>query len=308
MVDPPAPSPIAETDAEDAERAAEMAEEFLTQDGSEVGTADNAKFWAALDASMTRASTFLHVWVDPQGGGSVPLQIKAHPQAQDANNPLVGPDGMPTPDYVLRYVTPDMQFTDDPSQADRQWNPKHCVEVLYREHVRVYPETTDLGSAESVILIYYCTLGEAKRRWPDVAAMPPEQQATLFSWTPLRYINLLPPALRARWKLQATTAKELATDADDERILFYYLHYRKPSPTYPKGGVLVMSGANGGVQLYKDTLTAEVPHPHGGTDERRSGSPRHRSPPRHGRGRPRSDGASSWANGSAGRTKPLRPW
>jgi hypothetical protein len=268
MVDPPQPAPAPEDDSETAERAAEMAEEFLTQDGGEAGTNDASLFWSALDAATTRSSAFLHLWVDKTGGGYVPLQIKAHPQAVDAQHPLVGPDGMPTTDYILRYVTAGGQFTDDPSQAAPQWLPKIRVDVRYREHVRTFPETADVHGAEQVVLLDYCTLGEAKRRWQSIRELPPDQQAELLDWTPPRYLTLLPPALRARWKLQTGDQKDMPGGANDERLLFFYTLHRRATPDYPRGASLYVTGAFGGFIIDKETLAASIQLGTGGTDVR----------------------------------------
>lgn len=262
MQDPPAPDPKAETDAEASERAAEIAQEFLDQDGGENGTRDHRLFWYALDAATSKSSAFLHYWVDPTGNGSVPLQIKAHPEAVDVQNPLVGPDGMPTTDYVLRYVTADQQFTTDPSQAAPQWLPKIRVDKLGREHVRTYPETADVSDADMVIILHHCTIGEAKRRWPDtVGQMDDATIGQIADWTPLRPLVLLPPALRARWKLETGDQSDPKGSSNDERTLFYYICYRKATPDYPRGCQVVVSGADGGTILHRDTLVAIVPTP-----------------------------------------------
>ena len=266
MVDPPAPSPRAETDSEEAERAAEMAEEFLTQDGGEAGTRDHRLFWAALDSATSKSASFLHYWVDQTGNGCVPLQIKAHPMAQDPANPLVGPDGAPTTDLVLRYVTAPEggQFTEDPSQAAPQWLPKIRVDRLGREHVRTFPETADVADAEMVVLLHHCTLGEAKRRWPDtVGTMPDPDLGKLCDWTPPRFLPLLPPALRARWKLQTGDGADPKGSSNDERTMFYYAVYRRATPDYPKGCAVFVSGADEGTELSRDTLSAEIPAPDG---------------------------------------------
>lgn len=286
MVDPPKPRPHAIDFGETAERAAEMAETFLTIDGSELGTNDNAVFWNALDAAMVRASSYIHVWVDKTGGGYVPLQIKAHPQAQSPQQPEVAIDPatglqLPAVDPVLRYVAtgPDgqpTQFVTDPAQAGKQWLPRMRCDVLGREHVRIYPETAPIHDAEMIVGLWYCTLGEAKRRWPDtVATLPPEQLGELCDWTPNRYLVLLPPALRARWKLSTGDAKDTPGGSNDERMMFFYFVYRRATPAqigqyqgYPEGASLVVSGAFGGFVIDRDTLTAEVTLPEGGTDLR----------------------------------------
>lgn len=257
LVDFPAPDPTPLNDSEEAEHAAEMAGRFLSQDASEDGTNDPAVFYQATDKALTCASSYVHVWVDPTGNGYVPLQIKAHPQAVSPENPLVGPDGMPTTDYVLRYVTADGQFTDNPTEAAPQWMPKLRTEVWGREHIRVFPETATVHNAEKVVGLYYCTVGEAKRRWSSVASMSPADLSALCDWTPPRYLVLLPPFERARWKL-TTSDDQQKSGSTDERLMFYYLVYQRSTPEYPKGAELVVTGAQGGIVLHRDTLSAEV--------------------------------------------------
>lgn len=270
-VDPPQPRPTAITDDESAERAVEMAETFLTQDGEESGTNDSELDWWLDEVSLTRASSFVHLWCDPEGGGSIPAQIKAHPQATDPQNPLVAVDpttGIPIPtvDYVLRYVTQDggpdgapAQFTDDPSQAARQWLPKICADRWQRQHVRTYPEDKDVSQCTELIGIGYLTLGEAKRRWPTVQQMADEHVSELTDWTPPRYLELLPEPLRARWKVQTGGTGETEQETDDQRYMFYYVHYIKQSSSYPKGAAIYCSGAFGGVTLDKNVLGFDVP-------------------------------------------------
>ena len=286
MVDPPAPDPHAIDLGETAQRAAEMARQFLELDAGDVGTNDNHVFWNALDGSMVRASSFIHVWCDTTGGGYVPLQIKAHPLAQDPNQPDVAVSqltGAPLPaaDPILRYVATDeqgqmVQFVRDASQAGQQWLPRLRCDVLNREHVRTFPETVPVHDAEMVIILYYSTLGEAKRRWPDaIATLDERQLGALCDWVPNRYLAILPPALRARWKLATGGKGDVPGGSDDERLMFYYHVYRRATPAtigqyrgYPKGAEIVVSGAFGGFTIYKDTLSALVRLPTGGKEER----------------------------------------
>ena len=279
MVDPPSPDPRAMNLGETAERAAEMARQFLDIDGGDIGTSDNRIFWNALDRAMVCASSFIHLWVDTTGGGYVPLQIKAHPFAQDPNEPDVAQDPMtgaplPAVDPVLRYVATDeqgtlLQFVEDPSQAGKEWLPRIRADVLNREHVRVFPETHPVHDAEMVLVLYYSTLGEAKRRWPDaIAALDPTQLSELCDWVPPRYLALLPPAQRARWKLSTGSDNDTPGGANDERMMFYYLVYRRPTPAtigqyrgYPEGAHLVVSGAFGGFVIHRETLSTMVTLP-----------------------------------------------
>lgn len=280
MVDPPKPQPQPLNTDEVAQRAAEMSERFLSLDGSEIGTNDVALFWNALDASMARASAFLHYWVDTSGGGYVPMQIKAHPDAQDPRDPMNAIDpttglALPAVDPTLRYVATDeqgqpTQFVSDPAQAGQQWQPKICVDEWGREHIRIYPETATVANAEMLIGLYYSTLSAAKRRWKSIAALPPDQIDELCDWTPNRYLCLLPPALRARWKLATGDPQDTPGGSDDERMMFYYIVYRRATPAqigmykgYKKGAQLVVSGAFGGFVIDRDTLVADVLMPNG---------------------------------------------
>lgn len=267
LVDPPKLDPEAEDDDETAERGAELAREYLTQDASEAGTDDLTLFSAQIEGATTRASTFNYYWVDPTGGGSLPKQIKAHPQATDPAQPLdaVGPDGLPIPttDYVLRYVTAEGQFTPNPSEAERVWVPRVRVKMLGREHVRLYPETADLHHAQQAIVLDYCTVAEAKRRWPEtVGAMDDASLVPLIGWTPQYPTRLLPAMLRQKWREGFTeTPKDGKLSSIDQRIMFYFAYYGLSEPTYPEGAVVCVNGANGGLVLGRDTLTATVETP-----------------------------------------------
>lgn len=271
MVDPPQPSPQATTDQEEDERGAEMAREFLTQDGGEEGTDDAAAFWYSIDAATCRASAFHHYWVEPHGGGSQPMQIKAHPQAQDPAHPLSATDQtgqpIPTTDYILRYVTdPDpetgkQQFTPDASKAERQWLPKIRIDRWGREHVRLFPEDQDVQGASEMLGLYYSTVSDGKKRWKNVAQLDPSEIQGLCDWTPPRYLILLPPALRARWKLQVGGEKDTKGGSSEQRMFFYYAYAKKADPDYPRGAVIYASGAFGGFTIDRDTLAAEVPLP-----------------------------------------------
>jgi len=246
-------------DSEEAENAAEMADRFLKQDAGEDGTNDSVLFDDRVKLALMTATSYLEAWVDPVGGGYVPLQIWAHPQAESPENAKVGPDGMPTTDYVLRYVG-NGQFVDNPSQADPQWQPKIRAAKWGREHVRVFPENQPIELAEKAIIIGYCTLGEAKRRWSTVNKMAPEDLSALCDWTPPTtpsYLFLLPPFQRARWKLSDGKQKNKG-GSSDERIMFYYHVLQTPTPDYPKGADVVVTGALDSMVLDRQLLSTEV--------------------------------------------------
>ncbi len=265
LSDFPKADPQPKDNSETARRGAEIAQRFLAQESDDVGVNLSSVMWQQWDRAMCTASTFNHHWVDPVGGGSIPLQIEAHPEAPSPENPLVGPDGMPSVNPILRYVTADQgqgrQFTDDPSQADRQWIPQARIDRLGREHVRLFPEHQDIDGSTTVMMAYFCTLGEGKRRWPSIAALDPGKLSALCDWTPPRYLVLLPPALRARWKLQTGGPGDAKGGSDDQRYFFYYCLYKKNDPDYPEGAQVYVSGMDGGFIIGRDTLTATVQVP-----------------------------------------------
>lgn len=254
------------TDDEDAQAACDMADRFLAENASEQGTNDAQLFHDRVERSLTCATTYIETWIDPAGGGSVPLQIKAHPLAKDVNNPLFGPNGEPTTDYVQRYVTPPgpngepPQFTNDASQADMQWQPRVRSSKWQREHVRTFPETAAVDKASQVVILGYCTLGEARLRWKSIANMKPDEISKLCDWTPVRYLALLPPFQRGRWKISDGKETNKA-GSSDERIMFYYHAFAKGSPIYRKGADVVMTGAMGGFVIERKLLCVDVSVP-----------------------------------------------
>lgn len=257
-------------DSEEAEAACDMANRFLAQDASEQGTNDAVLFNDRVSRSLTCSTSYIECWTDPTGGGYVPLQIPAHPQAESPQNPLIGPDGMPTTHPILRYVTsvgPDgqpteeSQFTENATEAAPQWQPKLMAAKWQREHLRVYPETATVDQCEKLIILGYCTLSQAKKRWQKVAEMSPDELSKLTDWTPTRYLALLPLFQRGRWKLTDGRDKE-KQGSSDERIMFYYHPYVKACPDYPKGADVVVSGAmDGGIVLDRKFLAKEVEVP-----------------------------------------------
>jgi hypothetical protein len=280
MADPPKPLPKPINDSEEAERAAEMAQRWLEIDGGEAGTNDNGLFFRSLDSATYRSTAYQEYWVDKDGGGYVPLQIKAHPLATNPANPLVAQDPatgamMPTTDYILRYVTPEApnpedpeapgvrQFTQNPADAEQVWQPKIQIDVIYREHVRVFPEDKDVHSADAYIRLGYCTLGQAKRRWKAVRDLSEADQVALLDWQPTRFLVLLPAALRSRWKLGLGADKEANQKggSNDERMMFWYRWCRKSCADYPRGASIYVSGALGGFIMERETLSAEVTVP-----------------------------------------------
>ncbi len=273
LADPAQPDPAPLNDSEDAQGAATMAERFLTEDSGESGTNDLQLMYNAVDGALACATKYLEGWTDPVGGGYVPLQIMAHPEAVSPDNPLIGPEGMPTPNNVMRYVTAPQggQFSTDPAQAAPQWQPKIRGTVWGREHWRIYPESQTVETAHMAIGLLYCTVGEAKRRWPVVAGMGPDEINALLDWTPIRYLVLLPPFQRARWRTSSASDKD-KSGTSDERLLFYYRVMVKADPDHKRGADVIVSGAQAGIVLDRKPLGMDVDVP--GEDGQTTKEPR----------------------------------
>lgn len=275
IVDLPAPDPKPATDDQKDRGAADLAKRFLKVDGDESGTNDPELFRDVLDSAMTDASEFAHVWVDMQGGGWRPLKIKAHPQAQDANNPLVAMQPVvdpmtgqpaidpmtgqpqmqeiPATDYVFRYVSEGGQFVESAAEAARQWMPKIMRDVLGPQHVRTVPEAADVANAEAVILLMVGPVGELKRRVPEIGE---DVVRRLAEWKPRRHKTLVPQALRGRLKEQAKQKDQL--QVDDSTLVFWYTKYCSQSQAYPDGAEVLVTGADGGIVLKRATLRKDL--------------------------------------------------
>jgi hypothetical protein len=247
-----------------------------------------------LTLNRTRKSAFVFVWIDPTAGGWRPMQVKAHPQATDASNPLmspvVGPDGQPaldenqqpilerTTDPVLRYVAEAeaepagddddtgqgaLQFVEHAAEAAREWLPKHRVKLIHPNQVRTLPTTATAFEAHSIILIMWEPLGEAKKRFKCLATMTTDELKLLTDWKPKRWKSIVPELQRPKDRLGGVT---------DDTLLFWYHKFCRIAPDYVDGAEIAVNGAQlGGAStqkgfvLKRDTLREDVETDDGGT-------------------------------------------
>lgn len=264
LVDPPLPDPKADGDTSDQGRGAmDLVKSFLRTDGSPAGTDDLGLFRDALNINITRRSAFVFTWVDPTAGGWRPKQIKADPAAVDPANPMVGPEGVPTGDPILRYVaevegqdelgnpTTTQQFTESPAAAARLWLPKHRRALLHPNQVRIFPPTSDAFNAEKVVLLMAEPLSEAKRRFAWLADATPAELKALIGWRPKKWQRIIPSDLRAVVEAQAGEVSE-------DSYVFWYHAFCAIGPNYVDGGELAISGAADGTVLKRDTLRDDV--------------------------------------------------
>jgi hypothetical protein len=283
LVDPPLPNPKADGDSQENRSATDLAKRFLRADGDVRGTNDMELFRSALTMNRTDASSFAFVWVDDTAGGWRPMQKLAHPQATDPKRPMYGPmldkDGQPivrddgttiderTTDPILRYVGDEHDENDEPTgneifvanaaEAKREWLPKHRVTLLPPSQCRTLPPTADIGTASGVILLMFEPLGQAKRRFPALAAMDDDEIRQIAEWRPRRWREIVPLAQRPISN-STMTGKKIS----DSTLIFWYHRFENPSADYPDGAEIAVNGGaknNQSAYIFKrDTLREDV--------------------------------------------------
>ena len=288
MADPPQPDPTPHVQGQTAQAAGKLAAAFLHLDGGENGTNDIETYRWALNNAFTGASSYLHYRIDATGGGYQPTQKLAHPQAQDAANPLVAqvpvqnadPTQPPTmieersSNPILRYVSPPTPeapagtFVEDASQADKTWLPKIVIERMRREQVRCIPGAATADTATAIILIRYTTLSDATREWPEtVGQMTVEQLSQLAQWKPAQAELIVPFSLKASGDGQTGPSREEVGSFAPmmQRRMWSYRLYIIACPEYPRGYWLDITGANGGLVLDEKDMEYTVQLPTDGT-------------------------------------------
>lgn len=283
VVDAFLPNPKPDGDSERARGAADLTKKFLRSDGGVNGTDDMGLLRLALTTNMTRSAHYAYGWVDPTAGGWRPLQIKAHPMAEDPKNPLMGPKIDPATkqpvvdpmtgapimercaDPVLRYVAevtePDPMgvgfgvkkqvFTKNAAEAKRQWQPKHMRRDLFRTQVLTVPRTATVPRAQKLLVLMWETVGEARRRFNVLNEMTQDEIKELCAWRPKKWEMLVPDSVRAK-------GGDDIEAGSDSSLLFWYMSFCRIGGDYPDGGEVHVNGARGGFMLKRDTLREDV--------------------------------------------------
>ena len=276
LADPPKPNPQSHVDSQTADAAGDLASEFLRQNAGEAGINEVQQFRWALRNALTRSTSFLEHDVDPKGGGYQPLQVMAHPQAQDPQNPLQATDAqgqpMPAVDPVLRYVSAQNQFVQTAAEADRVWLPKIVIRKHHRTKIVLFPPTAGVEDAKALLLTDWCSLEQAIDRWPDtVGQMTDEQLTGLANWRPSISDMIVPFAFRGGLAdgMTGPAFDEVGTFSPLlQRRMFFHRFVVKKSPEYPSGLTLDISGASGGIRLGQQTMEYTVTLPTGGPEVR----------------------------------------
>lgn len=289
LVDQFLPNPKPDGDTDRNRGAADLTKKFLRSDGGPAGTNDAAMLRWALNTNITQSAAFAYCWIDKTAGGWRPKQVKAHPQATDPKNPLVapkldprtgqplpGPDGQPvlerSTDPILRYVAevedpaavpdqftgkraPKLVFTENASEAVRQFLPKHRRRNLTRSQVRTVPRSASVFHADAVIVLMWETVREAKRRFPALNDLSKSQIKELCSWKPKRWKSIVPESQRPKGDDES---------GSDNSLLFWYMQFCRIADDYPDGAEVHVNGASvtgaapGGFVFKRDTLREDV--------------------------------------------------
>lgn len=281
LVDPFLPNPKPDGDTDRNRGAADLTKKYLRNEGGPTGLDWQGMLRMMLTTNMTRSCGYQLFWVDKTGGGWRPKQIKAHPQAPDPANPLMGPkidpttkepilDAMGNPvlerctDPVLRYVAEaedplaaeaigvsakKLVFTKNASEAVRQFVPKHRRKDLLRTQVMTVPRTANMPQAHSVIVMMWETVAEARRRFKLLDDMDAEQIKKLCSWRPKNWKAIVPEAMRP---------KEESDNGSESSLLFWYAQFCRSSEDYLDGAEVHVSGFEGGTLLKRDTMREDV--------------------------------------------------
>jgi hypothetical protein len=237
--DPPMPEATPARDEDEARDASETATRILQDQCSEGQLSFTLAAGDAFDLGGIYGSGFIRFWVDPQGGGWVPKQIEASPNAVSPDDPMVND---PAAEPILRYVTEDGQFTEQRAEAGRRWLPSLRREILTGKNVRFIPfQVRDIWEVDGMMVGTVKTLREVKLIIPEIAQWPPDRIQKLVSFRPQHFNELL----GSQQKDQTAT-----NQATDDAYCFVLTRYHKQSSKYPEGAYLIAAGES--EMLYRD--------------------------------------------------------
>lgn len=194
-VDPPVPECTPMTDSEEDRDAAELSQRVLLDAGSasKLDVPNLCRRASAVGADS--GSGFVRIWTDPAGGGSRPKAIQVRPSiegfpdVEDPHQALKDPrtGGQWIGETTTKYVTKSGKLTDDKDDADREWLPGLCSEILDGRRIRFIPTTAyNVDEADGVIIATAKPLGELKNMagvGDAIKALTDTEMASLLSWT-----------------------------------------------------------------------------------------------------------------------------
>lgn len=222
----------------------------------------NIPRWSAeaLGRALSAASDFTLVDIDPAAGGQQPVTVEAYAHAQtveEATTPLP-PVEQPSADpsmpptlvpqdsgpLVRRYVAQDGQtLTDDVTEAQQMFVPAVVLEHHSPATIQFLPERVgNLQQAEGVMLGRVLTLGEAKRRFPEIfETATTEDIGKIVEHRPPRAKSWVPAALDHCFATTQTPRYADGTVAD-HALVFVLSCYMRACPAYPEGAAIHVAG------------------------------------------------------------------
>lgn len=260
FADPPAPDVVPPSGDDEDIAASEFSERALIdlQGESHLNEAEKAR--KAFDRASTFGSGYVRYYIDARGGGLVPVQVQAHPDATHVDNALIDPStmqidpatveydangfeipgtGQPIPGtgeergpYEQRFVRSDGTLTDDKSEAAKRWAPEIKSEVLDGRHVRLIPHTADdiWDAYGAQVASMSLTWGELKQIAPEISKLDKEDKKKILEYRPKKSDDLIPGG------------KSMDVEAEkneDERLVFVLTTYYKQCEDYPQGLYLI---------------------------------------------------------------------
>lgn len=236
--DPPVPECTPAGDNDDQRDAAETATRVLQYQCGEGQLDLNLAAGDAFDLGSIYGSGFIRFWVDESGGGYLPKQIEASPQATSPDDPMPKDPmtGHEIPcDPILRYVTEDNQFTEERTEAARVWRPRIKRELLTGKHVRLIPfNSRDVWEADGAMVGAAVPLQTLKAMFPQMRKWKKNRIAALVTNRPQRFTDLLP----------ANRKDDARDPTKDDALVFVLTRYHVQSPKYPEGAYLIAAGKN----------------------------------------------------------------
>jgi hypothetical protein len=253
------------SDSSEDTDAAEFATRVLEVEGAESGFNMVSLMKRAEDKAGTFASSFAYWYIDPTGGGRIPKQVKAHPNATVYESPeqvVLDPEtrqGAKAEDYVDKYVRPDKALTAEKTEADFTWLPAVRHQLLTGHHVQFLPEAVEgISTARGVLILLPTTLGELREAYPDkFEELDDAAIRKIVNWRPIGHKETLPEFVELQDKID-----DDGKPSDDSIVFALHLYYVAHGE-YPEGAhICVVDDAC----LCRDSHTAEVELPDGSTD------------------------------------------
>lgn len=236
LADPPAPEVEPFNYSDEEIEAAKIAERVLTEIDGEATLSEVTKIRRAFTKAADYGSGFIYYYVDPKGGGKVPISIEAHPAADHVDNALSHPLTGATlpPPYIKRYVRPDGTLTDRKGEAALRQLPRIKSRILTGRNVRFVPHNSeDLWDSDGVLIGEFMTWGRLKNLFQDkLGKLPEEEVEAILQYRPSRAEDI------KAWDQNI----EVGTQNKDERLVWVLTAYFRSTSDYPDGARVIMVG------------------------------------------------------------------